>query len=677
MPQGSTPKQMRFGAQIVPPLDGHGFERVACGLVDGKPVALTCGGAVGLSRGVRMWDMDDHWEFGSPVASADSADCVAFAVLEGRPVAVLGVSQGIEVWDLGERRLISRARAPIGCGGGICDVACTVLNGRPVAVTGGYERSLRIWDLAAGTLIGEPLPGHADVIRSVACGMMHGLPIAVTGSDDCTVRVWDLGSGVQIGPPLVGHTDGIRAVAYGILDGRPIVVSGSRDRTVRIWDLDDPGPPRPPLIGHTYRVDAVALAAVAGRAVVVSGGGEVRVWDPRTRRQLGPALFDGRDLSHISSLACGTLRGRPVALAVVGSERGQRVRVWDLAEHRRIGARPPARHAAELPTSWTDPATGDVYDLTRELVDAEGGRWELLDYDGIEPIVGEHPLNPRVTLGIADAHAEYGFADVVTPGPRRPEPEPGQHSTHRHYLEYRIADGDRVLSAERVAELASRYPEAVVGPRRLVRDFDPEDDEYSDVYEYDDGFADEDEDEDFPKFELRYTDEVADRLLADEDEDELLSSDFDVRLEFHACGERELKLSLPITRLGLEAVTPYVSDGLDGLSARVRGDRLFLCFRHYEADGELTHWLEEPDTWLEPLLPLWADLARGDLSAAYLGWLKAAQEARDRDALRPPPRPATLSETSPQLESLAELLHLEEWAMGHLTDSDADPDTGL
>ena len=674
MPQGSTPKPMRFGAQIVPPFGGYGFERVVCGLVDGKPIALTCGGAIGLSHGVRIWDMDDHREFGSPIAPAGSMwlTCVAFAVLEGRPVAVLGGS-GIQVWDLGERRLISRAEEQREPGTGIWDVACTLLNGRLVAVTGGYERSLRIWDLAAGKLVGGPLSGHTGVIRAVACGMLHGLPIAVTGSEDRTVRVWDLERGVQIGPPLVGHTDGIWAVAYGILDDRPLVVSGSRDHTVRIWELDDPGLPWPPLIGHTDPVDAVALATVAGQAVVVSGGGEVRVWDPRTRRQLGPALFDGRDLSHISSLACGTLRGRPVALAAVGSER---VRVWDLEEHRRIGARPPARYAAELPRSWTDPATGDVYDLTRELVDAQGARWELLDYDGIEPIVGEHPLNPRVTLGIADAHAEYEFVDVVTPGPNRPEPEPGPHSTRRWYLEYRIADGDRALSAQQVAQLASRYPEAVVGPRRLVRDFDPEDDEEdSGVYEDDDDFEDEDEDEDFPAFEVRHRDEVAERLL--EDEDELLSSCFDVRLEFQADGERELKLSLPLARLGLEAVAPYVSDGLHGLSARVQGDRLFLYFRHYEEDGELTHWLEEPDTWLEPLLPLWADLARGDLSAAYLGWLKAAQEARDAGALQPPPRPATLREISPQLESLAALLHLDDWAMGHLTDSDADPDTSL
>ena len=35
----------------------------------------------------------------------------------------------------------------------------------------------------------------------------------VSGSDDRTVRVWDLATGNPVGDPLTGHTGGVTAVA--------------------------------------------------------------------------------------------------------------------------------------------------------------------------------------------------------------------------------------------------------------------------------------------------------------------------------------------------------------------------------------------------------------------------------------------------------------------------------
>lgn len=630
---------LRFGAQILPPLDGYGVKKVVCGLADGRPVALTCE----EDRAVRVWDMDDHRQVGRPITPRGHGTVwgVAYGALEHRSVAVL-VGGGMWVWDLSERRQISRAEVrphPPGsrAGGGLWAVACTRLDGQLVAVTGGYDTTVRIWDVATGKQLGDPLCGHTGVIRSVACGVLRGRPIALTAGEDETVRIWDLERSEQIGRPLTGHTGPIWAVAYGLLDGRPIAVSGSRDHTLRLWDLEAPHPAGTPLLGHAQSVDAVALTTVAGRAVAVSGGEDVRVWDLRNRRQVGPPLFDGRDIARITSLACGTLRGRPVALAVYSCER---VRVWDLQEHRRIGANVPARYATELPTSWTDPATGDIYDLTRPLVDEDGDRWEVVDYDGIEPIVCQHPLDLRVTFGIADAHAEYGLDEVVTPAPGSRKPPRTTHSTRRQYFEFQVLDDDRVLSAEQLAELADRFPQAKLSPTRMVWDFDPDDD--------DEGG------EPGPQ-------------LGQRECDELLCSHFDAFLEFQARGLRYLMFRLPTARLDLETLSPYLTDrSYDGLSARVRDSSLLIGFGHYEEDGELAHWRERPNTWLKPLLPLRADLADGDLSAAYLGWLKAVQETDGRDALPPPPRPTTLQEMSPQLKKLATLLHLDPWARKRL-----------
>jgi WD40 repeat protein len=104
-----------------------------------------------------------------------------------------------------------------------------------VAVSGGADRTVRVWDLAAGAPLGEPLTGHSDRILALAVAEVEGRPVAVSAGWDGTVRVWDLAAGAPLGEPLTGHTDGVLAVAVGELEGRPVAVSAGWDRTVRVW----------------------------------------------------------------------------------------------------------------------------------------------------------------------------------------------------------------------------------------------------------------------------------------------------------------------------------------------------------------------------------------------------------------------------------------------------------
>ncbi|MGI8815141.1 MAG: WD40 repeat domain-containing protein [Pseudonocardia sp.] len=79
--------------------------------------------------------------------------------------------------------------------GTVWAVGCTEVDGTPVAVTGGYDQTVRVWDLRAGAQIGEPLTGHTATVWAVACTEVDGTPVAVTAGDDQTVRVWDLRAG--------------------------------------------------------------------------------------------------------------------------------------------------------------------------------------------------------------------------------------------------------------------------------------------------------------------------------------------------------------------------------------------------------------------------------------------------------------------------------------------------
>ena len=76
----------------------------------------------------------------------------------------------------------------------------------------------------------------------MAFGEVDGTPIAVSGGEDRTVRVWNLLTGQRVGSPFTGHTDRVWAVAAGLVGGVPVAVSGSRDETVRVWSLSFPAP---------------------------------------------------------------------------------------------------------------------------------------------------------------------------------------------------------------------------------------------------------------------------------------------------------------------------------------------------------------------------------------------------------------------------------------------------
>jgi WD40 repeat protein len=123
-------------------------------------------------------------------------------------------------------------------------VAWGSLAGRPIAVTGGYDRTVRVWDLRTRREVGRPLV-HRSAVMSVAFGTRGDEPVVVTGGADRTVRVWSLVTREQAGEPLLTEralTGPAVPVACMELDGRPIAITGGEDRALRLWNLGAGGP---------------------------------------------------------------------------------------------------------------------------------------------------------------------------------------------------------------------------------------------------------------------------------------------------------------------------------------------------------------------------------------------------------------------------------------------------
>ncbi|MEW5721971.1 MAG: protein kinase [Thermodesulfobacteriota bacterium] len=145
-------------------------------------------------------------------------------------------------------------------------------------LTGGQDRLVRLWDLAAGRPVGE-LAGHEAAVLDLC--FTPRADLAVSAGADRTVRVWAVAGRGGALKVLSGHKGPVRAVAV-TPDGSGLV-SGGDDRVVLVWDLVT-GRELRRLAGHRGSVNALAVS-LDGRMLVTGAGDytgegtEIKVWD--------------------------------------------------------------------------------------------------------------------------------------------------------------------------------------------------------------------------------------------------------------------------------------------------------------------------------------------------------------------------------------------------------------
>ena len=379
---GAASKALRAAAASLERLEAARFRRRG---LEAAGTAVT-GGNDGL---LRVWSLHDGRclrTFRRHTAAVE-----AVAALGGGRVASGGWDGSLRVWDVlsGEELLTVPT-------GRESHISCAApLPGDRVAT--GQGRSVMLWDLSGGTTAAAGLlQGHS---WSVYCLALAGSGLLASGSEDKSVRLWDVDAGTCVAA-LYGHRGPVTSLAP--LPGGHLL-TGSSDRSLRVWgarrseagasasaaaweclaavenahgapdglggeETDSDGWGSEP-DDERFNIESVAsLGSSLGVAAAASGtrGGSLRVWAwCEASRELRP-------LSELQE-AADWGRGGVLALAVAAAPGGGEQRL--LAA---LDAPPGLRSFSSGPGGWAGGAggpSGDLLALGSGWGSEQGGAW--------------------------------------------------------------------------------------------------------------------------------------------------------------------------------------------------------------------------------------------------------------------------------------------------------------
>jgi WD40 repeat protein/serine/threonine protein kinase len=225
-------------------------------------------------------------------------------------------------------------------------------------VTGSWDRSAKIWDVAAAKAVVRLDGQHTDYINSV-CYSPDGARI-LTASDDGTARLWDAADGKPLPTIFGGHAgpvnqacfspDGSRVLTVskdkkgivwnaetgeklfelakhnaGVLAGAfsqdgQWIITGSEDKDAQaiVWTAE--GEHKRTLAGHTGPVTAVALSEDGKRALTGSDDRLIKLWDATEAKEI---LTLGSHADGVTSVSFS-----PDGRQVLTSGRDGRTLLW-------------------------------------------------------------------------------------------------------------------------------------------------------------------------------------------------------------------------------------------------------------------------------------------------------------------------------------------------------------
>ncbi|KAG2067709.1 WD40 repeat-like protein [Suillus decipiens] len=157
--------------------------------------------------------------------------------------------------------------------------------------------------------------GHASSVLAAAF-FKDGRRV-VTSSSDKTLRIWDLQTGVLVGTPFKGHKGWVRSVAISPDDRR--VASGGEDKTILFWNVENQQMILNPLVKHSRDVNSLCFSPDGKKLASGSSDCTVVVWDAETGTVLTTLHHDSLVLTVVFS---------PDGLKLASGSKDNTIRVW-------------------------------------------------------------------------------------------------------------------------------------------------------------------------------------------------------------------------------------------------------------------------------------------------------------------------------------------------------------
>jgi len=171
----------------------------------------------------------------------------------------------IKIWDLASGTLKLTLTGHISCIRGL-----QVSKRSPYLFSVSEDKTVKCWDLEYNKVV-RHYHGHLSGVFS--CALHPELDVLCTGGRDCAVRLWDIRTESQI-HCMTGHRDAV--VDIKCQAAEPQVISGSMDNQIKLWDIVA-GKTKTTLTNHKKSIRSLAMHP-RDYTFVSAGADNIKQW---------------------------------------------------------------------------------------------------------------------------------------------------------------------------------------------------------------------------------------------------------------------------------------------------------------------------------------------------------------------------------------------------------------